>query len=1715
LKTFHQQRQSMARGGYAHHAFLLVALMLLGGPIQIALSAQSSGTISESKLSDETTLLRSQPFAPIPLSLDGLNVNDSFALYVPADEPIVALELQISPSVQITQAPTIWQDNSIWTHSDALLDGAKQSGAGLSLKGVDAVWNFNSGNDGWTFSNSYSGRSILQCGTNGSGGGSIRTYAGLTYATSPVVDLSGLSTVSFHAWVRQGSSGCGEEPDGNENFYFQYKTSSGSWATFQTYLGSTAGGTAAQLNINLPSAALHANARIRAHQNGGSGTCCDYWFFDDVFLDLPSAATWTSPTIGWASNASFPVSKSLMAPMYIDADIPTGSRLDWTVLDDNGLEIDGMSGSSKVIPLQFVDIQNIDEIRIKFEFNESNTGLIPRIFSLSFDGAYKDTLQENPLDRGWTMKGASYSSAQNQFSGTANDSVMSPWYSADLAVEYLTFGAQSTNSQLQIRFARDDNWSNVYLLTPNNSDYRMLDAMHGFQLQFVALAPADGNMSNFTTWQVDEIEFEFSGGFYPAQPAIDFAQDDILEWGGSDDRVGSWGWQDRFTNGENEVEVIAGISGYATAKAWIPQDDLEALSFSLLAESGTFNTVNIVVGGSIIGTRTFSNISNTYIKINSSEFVDLKLELNASSSAVAFLGTYFVEVEFEVLGSGNITFAGLSAPYNASSLLDVGPQSPFILALNSARRGLVPNNGQLWIPIPFTSSTRGDLDVNLLSINTSSEVKLLSTSMEDEPLILTPSQQWMTMHASYQVFNSTANMIRFDVLGSLNDATWFLPISGGTPVGQGDYDKVELHPSTALQVTTNGTFVNYSITFRLEPDWDDEQVLTVSSRLILSSNTVSIPATYTWGGFGSQGFENDLEIHSFSVSTDEGEIPQSVKFLQSSDEIQFTVDIGFEGVDSNASFADGDAVVELVRGGQVIANTTSLNEDIWIVNDTIPFTHGNLTWTIRVIPINGSGTTSNSEISRTFFIDSVKPRVLETSVGWYDHREPSTTQTMHIQITDQPSLPTNIHAKVWRQWLEDDNMNGWPDPDEYSSMALLIPSNIEALVGQYTLLLDDSGGSIGQKVAVYIVGQDTAGYAIKDAGSNQSGEHLFMYQLAPDGEPSISANAFSWQGGRQSWLHPDMPYVLNVDISEPNGGSDLDQVIVSLAGNQGSDPLMISWNFETGNCTSASIHVIIDNCVMKGENGQATPYEKDMTLQIELHLAWTMPDLGETRREPHVTVTDRAGNEVSLGFPENRWKFSAAMEVLEESVTLHLSSGTLLGDGARLGPNSAMEISGGVVFTETGTVPEFNCSIDILFAGESKSALAQQGIWNIALITPGNSGTIPLTWAVGCMPEQGIDTTDKGTSVRWIVVDGEGPIPVEILSPRMDAILDSEVHEVRIVVSEEGGIDIESLQLVWWVEDELTGDRLRDGTEPMELVGSDIEGLRLELISSFNLSEISGDMLEDRLIVVIRIEGRDLAGNPILGLLGTPSGTPIAQWGMRFLEPQYQLEPSSVTYSRLMVEVGQTTSVQISIKNIGTLDGTTDAVITSVSLDGTRITVRRTSVDVPKGGIGIISLDWGPENPGLQWIEVTLEDGGTANGPSIDVRPEREISTSEKIFGDVHPALGAFVGILFLSIIITGLIWAKRLTTNKGSKEHYDWDEYSSELEDDEEEFKIVDEVQETQPIEQATAVVTQVQQEVVESDWELGADGYWWYHDKVTNEWWYKDAEGNIVQFS
>ena len=272
---------------------------------------------------------------------------------------------------------------------------------------------------------------------------------------------------------------------------------------------------------------------------------------------------------------------------------------------------------------------------------------------------------------------------------------------------------------------------------------------------------------------------------------------------------------------------------------------------------------------------------------------------------------------------------------------------------------------------------------------------------------------------------------------------------------------------------------------------------------------------------------------------------------------------------------------------------------------------------------------------------------------------------------------------------------------------------------------------------------------------------------------------------------------------------------------------------------------------MLGANGIADPYENDLMLNIQLHLGWNTPDLGDSRREPAILVIDRAGQEETRNFPEHRWRFSAGLTIPEESVNLHLTRGSFLGDGARVTPLTPMELSGGLVFAEPTTVPDFDGQVDIFFGGQTYSVTAKEGIWSKAITAPASSGSLPMTWGVACLEGQGVDLTDQETSVKWIVVDGTGPEPQEVLSPRPRAILGGENHEVRVLVQELGGLDMASLELVWQVEDFETGDVIRSGREPLTLDGDEIDGLSLELYGEMNLSEITNEMLIDRMEVKI------------------------------------------------------------------------------------------------------------------------------------------------------------------------------------------------------------------------------------------------------------------------
>ena len=69
--------------------------------------------------------------------------------------------------------------------------------------------------------------------------------------------------------------------------------------------------------------------------------------------------------------------------------------------------------------------------------------------------------------------------------------------------------------------------------------------------------------------------------------------------------------------------------------------------------------------------------------------------------------------------------------------------------------------------------------------------------------------------------------------------------------------------------------------------------------------------------------------------------------------------------------------------------------------------------------------------------------------------------------------------------------------------------------------------------------------------------------------------------------------------------------------------MSLFWHDSSNQCSSSSHHIEILSCSLLSV--LADPFDKDLSLEIHLQLAWTTPELGELRREPALHVTDDGG----------------------------------------------------------------------------------------------------------------------------------------------------------------------------------------------------------------------------------------------------------------------------------------------------------------------------------------------------------------------------------------------------------------------------------------------------------------------------------------------------------
>ena len=98
--------------------------------------------------------------------------------------------------------------------------------------------------------------------------------------------------------------------------------------------------------------------------------------------------------------------------------------------------------------------------------------------------------------------------------------------------------------------------------------------------------------------------------------------------------------------------------------------------------------------------------------------------------------------------------------------------------------------------------------------------------------------------------------------------------------------------------------------------------------------------------------------------------------------------------------------------------------------------------------------------------------------------------------------------------------------------------------------------------------------------------------------------------------------------------------------------------------------------------------------------------------------------------------------------------------------------------------------------------MSEFGKVSVSITAPNNTGIHPITLDIVNLPIGAIDRTDIDEIAAWMVVDGNAPQVVEMVSPNRLEIVqerDWENLNFEILVNESEGLDIETMRMNWLI----------------------------------------------------------------------------------------------------------------------------------------------------------------------------------------------------------------------------------------------------------------------------------------------------------------------------
>ena len=216
---------------------------------------------------------------------------------------------------------------------------------------------------------------------------------------------------------------------------------------------------------------------------------------------------------------------------------------------------------------------------------------------------------------------------------------------------------------------------------------------------------------------------------------------------------------------------------------------------------------------------------------------------------------------------------------------------------------------------------------------------------------------------------------------------------------------------------------------------------------------------------------------------------------------------------------------------------------------------------------------------------------------------------------------------------------------------------------------------------------------------------------------------------------------------------------------------------------------IRDRCAIVGETHH---FDEMFTLEMVLSFAWDFNPDSSIERSIMIMAIDDSGQSNSMEL-DSSWGYSSEMEIDLDSVEFMNST-------PFVAPGQTRNLSADVIWSKGGQHVDALVEVGAIIDDNLQYGFSEFGYANIQLTAPDSSGIYPITMDLQNLPFGVIDRTNPQKIVAWIVVDGNQPKVVELISPIPDASInekDWKDLKFEFVVNETQGLNLDSLRMQW------------------------------------------------------------------------------------------------------------------------------------------------------------------------------------------------------------------------------------------------------------------------------------------------------------------------------